>query len=330
MGEEHVPGQASERVEALRAEIDGHNYRYYVLDAPSVPDAEYDRLLRELQELETRYPQLITPESPTQRVGAEPLEAFESVRHETPMLSLGNAFSDEEIERFHERAMKALESEHVDYIAEPKLDGVAISLRYDDGRLVRAATRGDGNTGENVTSNARTIEAIPLQLRDSGWPASLEVRGEVFMPLAGFDAYNQRMEATGGKPLVNPRNAAAGSLRQLDPRLTAERPLSFFTYGTAGESGLSDSHYEILGMLRSWGLPVSPLVEQVRDADGCLTYYRSILGMRDDLPYDIDGVVFKVDSRRPAGHSGIRFQGATLGHRTEIPGAGRNHETAGH
>lgn len=286
------------RIAQLREEIDGHNYRYYVLDEPSVPDAEYDRLLRELQAIEEEHPGLITAESPTQRVGAAPLDSFESVRHETPMLSLGNAFSDEEIERFHERALKALESEFVDYIAEPKLDGVAISLRYESGRLARAATRGDGATGENVTSNARTIDAIPLKLRDGNWPSVLEVRGEVYMPLAGFDAYNRRMAEEGGKALVNPRNAAAGSLRQLDPRLTAERPLSFFTYGIAGESGLSDSHFAILQSLKAWGFPVSPLVKQVRNAEGCLAYYRGVLAQRDELPYDIDGVVFKVDSRR--------------------------------
>lgn len=298
MGADSVPQEVRSRAEQLREEIDGHNYRYYVLDEPSVPDAEYDRLLRELQSLEEQHPELITPESPTQRVGAAPLDSFETVRHETPMLSLGNAFSDEEIERFHERALKALETDHVDYIAEPKLDGVAISLRYENGRLERAATRGDGETGENVTSNARTIEAIPLQLRGKGWPQALEVRGEVYMPLAGFAAYNRRMAEIGGKPLVNPRNAAAGSLRQLDPRLTAERPLSFYTYGVAGDTDISNSHFEILQTLKGWGFPVSPLVKPVRDAQGCLAYYRNMLEQRDSLPYDIDGVVFKVDSRR--------------------------------
>jgi DNA ligase (NAD+) len=298
MGVDSVTGEVKDRAAALRQEIEGHNYRYYVLDEPSVPDAEYDRLLRELQALESEHPQLITPESPTQRVGAQPLASFESVRHEIPMLSLGNAFTDEEIVRFHERVQKALETDHVDYVAEPKLDGVAISLRYENGRLTRAATRGDGATGENVTSNARTIDAIPLQLRESGWPSTLEVRGEVYMPLAGFEAYNRRMAESEGKPLINPRNAAAGSLRQLDPRLTAERPLAFFTYGLAGDAGLGDSHLDNLKRLRTWGFPVSPLVEQVRNAEGCLKYYRGILALRDELPYDIDGVVFKVDSRR--------------------------------
>ena len=291
-------GGVLNRISQLREEINGHNHRYYVLDEPSVPDAEYDRLLRELQALEEEHPELVTADSPTQRVGAEPLDAFESVRHETPMLSLGNAFSDEEIDRFHERALKALETDHVDYTAEPKLDGVAISLRYESGMLIRAATRGDGSTGENVTSNARTIDAIPLKLRGEDWPDELEVRGEVYMPLAGFDAYNKRMTESGGKALVNPRNAAAGSLRQLDPRLTAERPLAFFTYGSAGDSDLSDSHYEILQSLKAWGFPVSSLVTRVRDAEGCLDYYRGILEQRDALPYDIDGVVFKVESRQ--------------------------------
>ncbi|HKJ16862.1 MAG TPA: NAD-dependent DNA ligase LigA [Xanthomonadales bacterium] len=298
MGSNGIAEEVTARVASLRKEIQGHNYRYYVLDEPSVPDAEYDRLLRELQQLEEAHPELITSESPTQRVGAEPLAAFESVRHEVPMLSLGNAFSDEEIERFHERAQKALETAHVVYVAEPKLDGVAISLRYEDGRLTRAATRGDGSTGENVTSNARTIESIPLQLRGDNWPSTLEVRGEVYMPLAGFEAYNRRMAETDGKPLINPRNAAAGSLRQLDPRLTAGRPLSFFTYGLAGEIVFSDSQFEILQTLKDWGFPVSPLVQRVRDAQGCLDFYQRIMEMRESLPYDIDGVVFKVDSRR--------------------------------
>jgi len=286
-----------ERIAALRKEIDGHNYRYYVLDEPSVPDVEYDRLMRELQALESDFPELVTPDSPSQRVGAEPLAAFETVRHATPMLSLANAFSDEEIEQFHARALKTLETDHIDYVAEPKLDGVAMSLRYEDGHLRQAATRGDGVMGEDVTSNARTIEAIPLRLRDGDWPSNLEVRGEVYMPLAGFAEYNRRMAESGGKELINPRNAASGSLRQLDPKLTAARPLAFFAYATAGEATLPDSHFEILELLRDWGFPVNPLVRRVRNAEGCLAFYREVGNLRDSLPYDIDGVVFKVESR---------------------------------
>ena len=257
--------EAETRVAELRKEIQQHDYRYYVLDAPSVPDAEYDRLMRELQVLESDFPNLVTPESPTQRVGGESLEGFQEVRHEAPMLSLANAFSDEEIVQFHDRVSRGLELDHVDYVAEPKLDGVAISLRYADGRLQQAATRGDGMTGEDVTSNARTISAIPLQLEkretETSWPASLEVRGEIYMPLAGFDAYNKRAREGGQKELVNPRNAAAGSLRQLDPRQTARRPLAFYAYSVVAAEGLPGRHYDTLLLLRAWGLPVEAAPE---------------------------------------------------------------------
>jgi len=302
--------EAAARVASLREEIVAHDYRYYVLDAPSVPDAEYDRLLRELQALEQEHPDLVTPESPTQRVGGAPLEGFAEVRHGTPMLSLANAFSEEEIEQFHERVMRGLETGHVDYVAEPKLDGVAIALRYEQGRLVQAATRGDGTTGEDVTSNARTIAAIPLQLKQhgpshdhghdnkNGWPDLLEVRGEVYMPLAGFEAYNAKAREEGRKELVNPRNAAAGSLRQLDPRLTAQRPLAFFAYGLAAAERLPDSQYQALERLRDWGFPVNREIRRVRDAEGCIAYYREMADKRSSLPYDIDGVVFKVDRRQ--------------------------------
>jgi len=292
--------QAEQRVGELRAEIAQHDYRYYVLDEPSVPDAEYDRLMRELQQLESEFPDLMSPESPTQRVGGEPLEGFTQVSHETPMLSLANAFSSEEIEQFHDRVIRGLEIEHVDYVAEPKLDGVAISLRYHDGRLQQAATRGDGATGEDVTANVRTIAAIPMQLRKpgeaAGWPESLEVRGEIYMPLAGFEAYNEQARAGGTKAFVNPRNAAAGSLRQLDSRLTAQRPLAFYAYSIVATAGLPASHYESLMLLKSWGFPVNPEIRRVRDADGCIAYYGQIGARREQLPYDIDGVVFKVDA----------------------------------
>ena len=289
------------RIAELRREIEAHDYAYYVLDAPTVPDAEYDRLLRELQALEAEHPELVTPDSPTQRVGGQALAGFEEVRHRTPMLSLANAFSEDEVQQFHERVLKGLETEHVDYVAEPKLDGVAIALRYEDGRLVQAATRGDGTTGEDVTANARTIAAIPLRLKNSSgqhaWPATLEVRGEVYMPLDGFRAFNERARTEGRKELVNPRNGAAGSLRQLDPKLTAQRPLAFFAYGAVQVEGLPDSHYEALQRLRDWGLPVNPEIRRVRDAAGCIDYYRAMGEKRAGLPYEIDGVVFKVEMR---------------------------------
>jgi DNA ligase (NAD+) len=291
--------KAAARIGQLRTEIERHDYRYYVLDEPTIPDAEYDSLLRELASLEEAFPDLVTPESPTQRVGGEPLEGFTEVRHRTPMLSLANAFSAEEIEQFHERVTRLLEIEHVDYVAEPKLDGVAIALHYRDGRLQRAATRGDGFTGEDVTSNARTIAAIPLRLKANGsgtkWPSRMEVRGEIYMPLAGFEAYNERARKEGFKEFVNPRNAAAGSLRQLDPRLTAQRPLAFYAYALLAAGDLPPSQFEALQLLKSWGFPVNPEARRVRDATGCLEFYENLASKRPELPYDIDGVVFKVD-----------------------------------
>jgi len=292
---------AERRIKELRAEIERHDYRYYVLDAPSVPDAEYDRLMRQLQSLEAAFPQLVVPDSPTQRVGGRPAEGFVAVRHRVPMLSLANAFSAEEIEQFHERVIRRLETGHVSYVAEPKLDGVAISLRYEAGRLVQAATRGDGATGEDVTLNVRTINAVPLHLEQRGqssaWPPSFEIQGEIYMPLAGFDAWNERARREGVKELVNPRNAAAGSLRQLDPRVTAKRPLAFYAYGAVAAGDLPDSHFEVLQLLRAWGFPVNPQVRRVKVAQGCIDYYRELAAKRDSLPYDIDGVVFKVESR---------------------------------
>lgn len=285
------------RARQLCAEIATHNYRYYVLDQPSVPDAEYDRLMRELEQLETAFPQLASAQSPTSRVGAAPLDGFAEVRHRYPMLSLANAFSEDEIRLFHERVRKGLEVRQVRYVAEPKLDGVAIALHYQDGRLVQAATRGDGTTGEDVSSNVRTIRAIPLELRGDDWPAELAVRGEIYMPLTGFEAYNRQLSAAGGKELVNPRNAAAGSLRQLDSRITAQRPLAFFAYGAAADEGLQSSQYDLLQQLRRWGLPVSPEVRRVEDDAGCIAYYRDMAAKRNGLAYDIDGVVFKVEDK---------------------------------
>ncbi|MBF6024521.1 NAD-dependent DNA ligase LigA [Lysobacter niastensis] len=284
------------RIAELRCQLDDANYRYHVLDDPAIPDAEYDRMLRELDELEAAHPELVTPDSPTQRVGATPGGAFAEVRHSIPMLSLGNAFSDEEIVDFERRIEQKLGRKRPRFSVEPKLDGLAISLRYEHGRFVRGATRGDGATGEDVTANLRTIKAIPLQLRGNGWPEVLEVRGEVYMPLADFRRYNEQALAHGGKVLANPRNGAAGSLRQLDPRITAKRPLAFYAYAVGEVDGdLPDTHSETLKRLRDWGFPVSTETSVVAGADGLLGYYREIGAKRDKLPFDIDGVVYKLD-----------------------------------
>ena len=293
----HIPGKVKKRIEELRKQINHHNYLYYALDAPEIPDAEYDRLLRELQQLEQQYPELVTPDSPTQRVGAAPLETFSEVRHELPMLSLNNAFSDDEVFDFDRRVRERLGVENVEYHAEPKLDGLAISLLYEEGVLTRGATRGDGYRGEDVTQNVRTIRAIPLKLHGSGFPNWLEVRGEVFMTKAGFQQLNATQERQGLKPFANPRNAAAGSLRQLDPRITAQRPLTMYCYGTGTvkEGKLPDRHSAIMEKLRSWGLRISPKAELVTGAEGCLKYHRQMAAERNQLPYEIDGVVYKVD-----------------------------------
>ncbi|SJZ66457.1 NAD-dependent DNA ligase LigA [Novilysobacter spongiicola] len=285
------------RIAELRRQLEDANHRYHVLDDPAIPDAEYDRLLRELDELEAAHPELLTPDSPTQRVGAAPSGAFDEVRHAIPMLSLGNAFADEEVADFVRRIEQKLDRPDPVFSAEPKLDGLAISLRYEAGRFVQGATRGDGASGEDVTANLRTVRAIPLQLRGSGWPDVLEVRGEVYMPLEGFRAYNERALAEGGKVLANPRNGAAGSLRQLDPRVTARRPLAFYAYAVGLVEGgvLPDSHSATLAQLREWGLPVSAQSEVVQGLEGLLAYYRRIGECRDRLPFDIDGVVYKLD-----------------------------------
>ena len=287
------------RIAELRRRIDDANHRYHVLDDPDLPDAEYDRLMRDLETLEAAHPDLVTPVSPTQRVGAAPSGAFAPVRHEVRMLSLANAFSDEEVEDFERKIEQRLDASAPVFSLEPKFDGLAINLRYEDGAFVQGATRGDGETGEDVTANLRTIRAIPLKLRGKGWPRVLEVRGEVYMPRAGFEAYNEKARASDGriKPLVNPRNAAAGSLRQLDPRVTAQRPLSFYAYalGAVGRGAMPGRHSEVLAMLREWGFPVSPLVETACGTAGCLAYYAKIGAKRDALPFDIDGVVYKVD-----------------------------------
>ncbi|UBB26653.1 NAD-dependent DNA ligase LigA [Pseudoxanthomonas japonensis] len=291
-----APTPADRAIE-LRRLLDDANYRYHVLDEPNIPDAEYDRLLRELDELEAANPDLITPDSPTQRVGNAPSARFAEVRHAIPMLSLGNAFSDEEVQDFVRRIAEKLKRPHLLFSVEPKLDGLAISLRYEDGAFVQGATRGDGATGEDVTANLRTIKAIPMRLRGKGWPRVLEVRGEVYMPLAAFRAYNERALKEGGKVLANPRNGAAGSLRQLDPRMTAQRPLAFYAYAVGLVEGgdLPASHSQTLARLREWGFPVSAENRVVDGVDGLLDYFRSVGDKRDALPFDIDGVVYKLD-----------------------------------
>ena len=296
-----VSAATRERAASLRDQIRHHNYQYHALDDPEIPDAEYDRLMRELQALEAEYPELVSPDSPTQRVGDMPISAFGTVQHELPMLSLGNAFATDELQEFHRRVLDRLaldDQAELIYAAEPKLDGAAVSLLYEDGVLVRGATRGDGTTGEDITHNVRTIEAIPLKLLGSRYPARLEVRGEVFMPKAGFDAYNDRARAAGEKTFVNPRNAAAGSLRQLDPKLTAERPLDMYAYsvGIAEGGHLPSCHSEIIDQLQEWGIKVCPERRVVSGVQGCLDYYENIGQRRQQLSYEIDGVVYKVDS----------------------------------
>ncbi|MCW9031944.1 MAG: NAD-dependent DNA ligase LigA [Gammaproteobacteria bacterium] len=289
--------QIQQRLNALRDEINAHNYLYYVLDNPEIPDSEYDRLLGELSDLEQQYPEFITADSPTQRVGSTPLDSFAEVKHEIPMLSLGNAFSDQDMEDFDRRVREAVNKDNVDYAAEPKLDGLAISLLYKDGILVRAATRGDGRTGEDVTLNIRTIEAIPLKLRGQDFPLVIEVRGEVVMPKAGFAKLNQQQLEKGDKPFVNPRNAAAGSLRQLDPKITATRPLSFYCYGVGLVEGIAlpKKHSQVMEKLKSWGLKINSESQVVKGSKGCLAYYTKLAAKRNNLPDEIDGIVYKVD-----------------------------------
>lgn len=284
---------------ALREQLDDWNYRYYVLDDPSVPDAEYDRSLRELQSLEAANPELIRPDSPTQRVGAKPLAQFRQVRHEVPMLSLENAFNAEDMTDFNRRLLDRLDGDfsELEYACEPKLDGIAVSLLYRDGVLERGATRGDGTTGEDITHNVRTIPSIPLRLRGSDFPPLLEVRGEIYMPKQGFEDLNARARAAGEKTFVNPRNAAAGSLRQLDARLTALRPLEMCCYSVGRVEGgeLPTQHAQVLDRLHDWGLRINAESRVVSGIEGCNAYYEQLAERRDTLPYDIDGIVFKVN-----------------------------------
>lgn len=290
--------QSEQHAFELREQLERYAYAYYVLDAPEVPDAEYDRLFRELEAIEREHPELQTPDSPTQRVGGAPREGFVQVTHKVPMLSLGNAFTDEDIEAFDRRCRETLDAASVEYATEPKFDGLAISLHYENGYFVQGATRGDGFTGEDVTANLRTVGNVPLRLRGKNAPAVLEVRGEVLMLRRDFDALNERQLAAGDKLFVNPRNAAAGSLRQLDPRMTAKRPLRFFAYSLAQVDGvpMPATHAESLALLATWGFSVTDLRAVVRGAEGLLGYYREVGERRASLPFDIDGVVYKVNA----------------------------------
>jgi DNA ligase (NAD+) len=292
-----APGDASARIERLRREIEDHNHSYYALDRPTISDAEYDRLFRELQALEQAHPELASADSPTQRVGSAPLPEFATVTHDVPMLSLNNAFSETEAEAFDRRAREGLSRDAVEYNCEPKFDGLAISLIYAEGRFVRGATRGDGYTGEDVTANLRTVRGIPLRLRARHPPALIDVRGEMIMYHDDFDRLNARQRERGEKEFVNPRNAAAGSLRQLDPRITAERPLRLFAYGVGELRGADQppTQKDLLDLLAELGLPVCGERAVTTGAVGLLEYYRLLLEKRAALPYDVDGVVYKVN-----------------------------------
>ncbi len=293
-------GKPRQRAAELRQEINHHNYRYYVLDSPVISDAQYDKLLRELQQIESDHPELITPDSPTQRVGAKPSEEFGEVRHSIPMTSMDNAFDDNEAREWGQRVRKGLETDAaVDYTAEPKFDGTSVSLRYENGVLMQAGTRGDGETGEDVTANVRTIKTVPLHLQGHGWPQVVEVRGEVVIPKKDFERLNAEQLKQGAKIFANPRNAAAGSLRQIDPRITAARPLSFLPWGLGETSEPVARRYsEVSKHLKVWGFRVTDFFRVVQGVEGCLGYYREILARRDKLPFEIDGVVYKVDDLR--------------------------------
>lgn len=288
-------------LEQLRSQIHFHNHQYHSLDNPEISDAEYDRLMQRLKNLEAEHPELITPDSPTQRVGSKPLSAFVTVVHEMPMLSLDNAFSDEDLIAFNKRIQDRLKSkEDIEFACEVKLDGIAVSLLYRDGILVRGATRGDGTNGEDITQNVRTIQSIPLRLLGKNFPAVLEVRGEIYMPKAGFEKFNEKALAAGEKLFINPRNAAAGSLRQLDSRLTASRPLEMCAYSVGLVEGgdLPSRHTDILKALQAWGFLINREMKTAKNIQECLEYYRGIQEKRNSLAYEIDGIVFKVNSRK--------------------------------
>ena len=291
---------AQKQIDHLIKEIQQHDYCYYVLDEPRVPDAEYDRRFKELQALEAKYPQFLRSDSPTMRIGSTLSSALEPIAHRQPMLSLSNVFSTEELQAFMKRVSdkKDLVDNELVFTCEPKLDGLAINLTYEKGLLTHAATRGDGSVGENVTNNIKTISAVPLRLMSQNVPDFIEVRGEIYMPKAGFDAFNEKARSLGEKTFANPRNAAAGSLRQLNPTITAKRPLAIYCYGIGACDGikLPDSHFQQLELLRTMGFRVSNENKLVTGLSGCLNYYRNILARRQDLPFEIDGVVYKIDS----------------------------------
>lgn len=296
----NVPEEVHQRYQRLKSELNQHNHAYYVLDDPSVPDSQYDRLMRELQAIEQQYSELRTSDSPSQRVGGMALDSFSQVKHEVPMLSLDNAFSDAEMSDFERRIKDRInlnEEQNITYACEPKLDGVAVSLIYENGLLIRGATRGDGSVGEDITANVRTIKSIPLRLQGNSFPELLEVRGEIYMPRAGFNAFNKKARETGEKPFVNPRNAAAGSLRQLDSKITATRPLEMCAYSVGQYQGNQkpDSHFAMLKLLGSLGFKINQHIKQVQGIDACEDYYQQLASLRDRLDYDIDGIVYKVN-----------------------------------
>jgi DNA ligase (NAD+) len=289
-----------QRAAQLRQAIEFHNRRYHQLDDPLISDAEYDQLMQALLALEREHPELQTADSPTQRVGAEPAAAFSEVQHPVPMLSLDNAFSEDDLIDFSRRISKSLKHEDLVFAVEPKLDGLAVSLTYEQGLLVRAATRGDGRTGENITANVRTLPLVPLRLNGQGWPDRFEIRGEVFMPKQGFLELNERALSAGEKTFANPRNAAAGSLRQLNPGVTATRPLDFYCYGYGlyPTEQLPETHSEVMSRFSTWGIPINPELHTVQGVDECFAYYTDLLRRRPALPYEIDGVVYKLNSLR--------------------------------
>ncbi|OGT62459.1 MAG: DNA ligase (NAD(+)) LigA, partial [Gammaproteobacteria bacterium RIFCSPHIGHO2_12_FULL_45_12] len=284
---------------SLHKQINEHNYRYYVLDDPCISDAEYDLLFATLKKLEQQHPELITADSPTQRVGAAPLKAFSEVQHGQAMLSLDNGFAADDILAFDQRIHERLRLDApIEYCCEPKMDGLAVSIRYEAGRLVQASTRGDGLVGENITGNIKTIGMVPLRLRGQDWPSVLTVRGEVYLSKKGFDQLNRQAEKRGEKLFANPRNAAAGSLRQLDSRVTASRPLEIYCYGVGEVEGvaLPETQYALLNQLAAWGFRISPLIKVASGVESCLNYYQQMAQCRATLAYEIDGVVYKVNN----------------------------------
>lgn len=296
----NIPKEVHQRYQRLKSELNQHNHAYYVLDDPSIPDSDYDLLMRELQDIEHQYNDLRTPDSPSQRVGGMALDSFSQVKHEVPMLSLDNAFSDIEMIDFERRIKDRInlnEDQNLTYACEPKLDGVAVSLIYQKGLLIRGATRGDGSVGEDITANVRTIKSIPLRLQGEDLPELLEVRGEIYMPRAGFNEFNKKARETGDKPFVNPRNAAAGSLRQLDSKITATRPLEMCAYSVGQYQGNHgpDSHFAMLNLLGRLGFKINQHIKQVEGIDACEDYYQHLASLRDQLDYDIDGIVYKVN-----------------------------------